>query len=218
MIKTSKCGFAKQKISVKTILWDFDGVILDSMKIKGDGFKELFNNYSNEYLKLIEKYHYENGGISRFEKIKYFYNEILNQNISEEEVLKLANKFAKIIARRLYDKNNLIKDTIDFIEKNYRKYNFHIVSGAEDKELNQLCNSFDLRNFFISIDGSPTKKSILVKNIIDKYNYQKEEIILIGDAITDYNASTKNDIVFYGYNNLELKKFNYIESFKEFRV
>ena len=30
---------------IKNILFDFDGVILDSMKIKGDGFVELFQDY-----------------------------------------------------------------------------------------------------------------------------------------------------------------------------
>ena len=30
---------------VNTIFWDFDGVILNSLKIKGDGFVELFQKY-----------------------------------------------------------------------------------------------------------------------------------------------------------------------------
>ena len=59
---------------IKTIFWDFDGVIIDSMKIKGDGFIELFENYNLKQVRLLERYHYANGGISRFDKIKYFYN------------------------------------------------------------------------------------------------------------------------------------------------
>ena len=55
-----------------------------------------------------------------------------------------------------------------------------------------------------------------VKKTIDNYNYEKEETILIGDAMTDYNASFKNGIKFYGYNNLKLKKYDYIENFQEF--
>lgn len=201
---------------IKTILWDFDGVILDSMKIKGDGFVELFKEYDENSIKQIEKYHYNNGGVSRFDKIKNFYHEILNENISEDKVLELADKFAKIIEIKLYDKDNLIEETVTFIKENYKKYNFHIVSGAEHNELNKLCDSFDITHYFISIDGSPTKKEILVKNVIEKYNYNKKEIILIGDAMTDYNASMQNGIEFYGYNNAELKKFNYINCFEGF--
>ena len=38
---------------IKNILWDFDGVILDSMKIKGDGFKELFKKELTKLKKLL---------------------------------------------------------------------------------------------------------------------------------------------------------------------
>ena len=84
---------------IKNILWDFDGVILNSMKIKGDGFVELFQDYDKKLINQLEKYHYNNGGISRFEKIKYFFNEILKQEISNDDVLNLADEFAKIIKK-----------------------------------------------------------------------------------------------------------------------
>ncbi|MFA6136947.1 MAG: HAD hydrolase-like protein [Sulfurimonas sp.] len=204
---------------IKTILWDFDGVILDSMKIKGDGFKELFKEYDEEHLQLIEKYHYENGGVSRFEKIKYFFNSILGQEISKEMVEEFALKFAIIIEQKLYDKSNLMKETLHFIENNYRKYNFHIVSGAEHNELNELCKYFELSKYFKSIDGSPTKKEVLVKNVLEKYEYKKEETALIGDAMTDYYASAANEIKFYGFNNPNLRKFeNYIDRFEDLKL
>jgi len=186
---------------MKNILFDFDGVILDSMKIKGDGFKELFKEYDEELVSKLEKFHYENGGVSRFEKIRYFYNEILRQEVSEEKVLELADKFSKIIEKKLYNNENLIEETVEFIEKNHKRFNLHIVSGAEHNELNKLCNFFGISKYFISINGSPTAKEILVKNIISKYNYKKEETVLIGDSINDYNAAIKNGIEFYGYNN-----------------
>ena len=201
---------------IKTIFWDFDGVILDSMKIKGDGFVELFQEYENQYLKKIEEYHYANGGISRFDKIRYFYNEIINQDISEDKILILADKFSIIIEKKLYDKSNLIFDSVSFIKKNYYKYNFHIVSGAEHNELNKLCDYFELSIYFKSIDGSPIKKDILIQNILKQYNYKKEESILIGDSFSDYNASINNSIDFYGYNNNNLKEFKYIEKFEGF--
>ena len=204
---------------IKNILWDFDGVILDSMEIKCDGFLELFQEYDKNYLAKLEKYHYNNGGVSRFDKIRYFYNDIIKEDITEEKILKLADKFAILIKSKLYNKENLITETVDFIEQNYKKYNFHIVSGAEHKELNNLCDNFELTQYFKSIEGSPTKKDILIKNVIEKFNYEKKETILIGDAMIDYHASVKNDIEFYGYNNINLKRLgNYINNFLELRL
>jgi len=201
---------------IKHILWDFDGVILDSMKIKSEGFQSLFVGYDNKILSEIEVYHYAHGGVSRFDKIRYFHEVLLKQTISEEEVIRLANKFANIIEKKLFDKNNLILDSVTFIKEYYQDYNFHIVSGAEHNELNHLCKVFDLKPYFISINGSPTKKDVLVNNVLDAYQYKNEETILIGDAMTDYNAALKNGIEFYGYNNTDLKKFNYIETFRTF--
>ena len=204
---------------IKNIFWDFDGVILDSMKIKADGFVELFKEYDKDKVSLLEKYHYQNGGVSRFEKIRYFYNEIIHKEISEEEIGSLAKEFAKIIEKKIYQKNNLIQDSVDFIKQHYQKFNYHIVSGAEHKELNELCEYFNLSKYFKTINGSPTSKEILVMNILEKYDYKKDETILIGDAMTDYNAAINNDIKFYGYNNLELKQYGYyIDSFKDFRI
>ena len=51
------------------------------------------------------------------------------------------------------------------------------------------------------------------------YFKKKYEILFIGDAMTDYNAAKKNRIVFFGYNNIELKKFhNYIKTFEELKL
>ncbi len=206
---------------IKNILFDFDGVILDSMKIKGDGFVELFSDYSNDDVKLIEKYHYDNGGVSRFEKIRYFFNNIISKNISDEEVLILAGTFSKIIDKKLYDKNCLISETVKFISNNHKKYNLHIVSASEHNELNSLCDFFSIANYFITINGSPTEKKIIVNEILNKYNYKKNETILIGDSYNDYDAAVNNNIDFYGYNNLQLRndsKIKYIDFFEEFYI
>lgn len=204
---------------IKTILWDFDGVILDSMKIKGDGFVELFAGYDSAKLSLLEEYHYAHGGVSRFEKIRYFYIHILGEAVSEDTINQLADKFAVLIEKNLYNKNNLISDSVNYIKTNYQKYNFHIVSGAEHNELNDLCEKFDLKQYFLTINGSPTKKDILIKDILEKFCYDSKESILIGDSITDYISAKSNNVAFFGYNNEELRQYgNYIEKLEDFRI
>jgi phosphoglycolate phosphatase-like HAD superfamily hydrolase len=73
-----------------------------------------------------------------------------------------------------------------------------------------------ISQYFISINGSPTPKKSLVRDVIEKYHYEHAETVLIGDSINDYDAAQENTIEFYGYNANELAKngFNYINSFK----
>ena len=105
------------------------------------------------------------------------------------------------------------------LKNKLKKYNFHIVSGSEHNELNNICKNFKLNYYFLSIDGSPAKKNDLVKKIINQYGYNREEVALIGDAMSDYNASIENGIRFYGYNNIKLKSLDYyIDTFNGLKV
>jgi phosphoglycolate phosphatase-like HAD superfamily hydrolase len=204
---------------IKNILWDFDGVILDSMPIRDYGFRKIFEHYPNKLVEEFIKYHRINGGLSRFHKIKYFYNELLNKKISEQQIQDYAEQFTIIMKEELTNKKYLIQDSVNFIKSNYKKYNFHIVSGSEHHELNYLCEKLDLAECFLSINGSPTPKIDLVKNLLEKEQYKKCETILIGDSVNDYEAADINGIEFYGYNNLSLKKINnkYLYDFNNFK-
>ena len=204
---------------IKTIFWDFDGVILDSMPIRDFGFAKIFEEFDKELVDKLLEYHTLNGGLSRYVKIRYFYNILLKKDVSDEKVQELADKFSTIMKAELTNKKYLIGETVDFIEKNYKNYNFHIVSGSDEKELNYLCKELELSQYFKTIEGSPTCKNDLVKNILQKYSYNPKECILIGDSINDYEAANINGIKFYGYNNEELRSLDeYIEDSKDFLI
>lgn len=206
-------------MAIKVIFWDFDGVILDSMEIRDYGFKEIFKAFRQTEIDLLLDYHRLNGGLSRYVKIRYFFEEIMKRAISEKEILDYASRFSMIMKEALTNKDNLILDSVNFIKKNYKNYSFHIVSGSDQIELRFLCNALQLDSFFISINGSPTAKTKLVKDLILEYDYDSKECCLIGDSINDFEAALENDIVFFGYNNLELKGKgkSYISKFYDFK-
>ena len=204
---------------IKTIFWDFDGVILDSMKVRDWGFRKIFKSFDDKKVEQLLAFHNLNGGLSRYLKIRYFYEHILRRKITKEEVLQYAYNFSKLMKKELVNPKNLILDSVKFIENNYEKYNFHIVSGSDQEELQFLCKELDIKKYFKSIHGSPTHKNILVQNIISNNNYKINETCLIGDSINDFEAAKINNIGFFGYNNLDLRKLgNYIETFKGIHI
>ena len=195
---------------IKNILFDFDGVILDSMPIREYGFRKIFEKFDDELVERLLEFHNANGGLSRYVKIRYFYEELLKSSISDDDVNKIANDFSLIMKKELIDKKYLIKQTLEFLEQKSSSYNLNIVSGSDEKELRYLCKELGVDKYFHSIHGSPTHKNNLVENVLKDYNYNLDETILIGDSINDYEASEINGIEFYGYNNEELKKVSYV--------
>lgn len=190
--------------NIEVIIFDFDGVIIDSMDIRDYGFRKIFEKYDEDKVKKLIAYNRENGGLSRFNKIKYFYNNILGKNIDENKIIDYANKFSIIMREELIKEKYLIEEWINFIRKNKDKYAMYIASGSEEKELRYLCEKLGIEEYFKSIYGSPIHKNELVKRIVLDNKYDTEKVVLIGDSINDYDAARINGIKFIGYNNEKL--------------
>ena len=201
---------------ISNILFDFDGVIIDSMPIREVGFRQIFQDFDKYLVDSLIDYHNQNGGLSRYEKIDFFFNKILKKPIQKNQSLSYAKSFSNIMKKELINKKYLITDSLFFIKGNYNKYNLHIVSGSDEEELKYLCNELGIATYFHSIHGSPTDKSTLVKKILLDNNYNMNETILIGDSINDLDASNDNGIKFYGYNNLNLRNLSdiYLQDYK----
>ncbi len=202
---------------LKYILWDFDGVIIDSNKIREFGFTEVLKGFPKKQINELLLFHKKNGGLSRYVKFRYFYEIIRKEKVTNDLIKFHADKFSKIMHIHLPNKNLLIKDSIGFIEKNHKKFEMHIVSGSDQNELRDLCSSLEISNFFSSISGSPTPKNNLVENLISNERIIQNEACLIGDSINDHEAAKVNGITFYGYNNSALKNLNceYISTFSD---
>ncbi|MDF2503757.1 HAD-IA family hydrolase [Clostridium sp.] len=197
------------------IIFDFDGVIIDSMKVRDNGFKAIFSEFNKTDVEKLVEYNRLNGGLSRFHKIKYFHEEILNKDIDESVIHKYAEKFTEIMKKELVNSNYLIKDTVEFIKRNRDSKKLYIASGSENNELNYLCKELGIGDCFTAIYGSPTHKNDIVKDIIETNKYENSKVVLIGDSINDYEAAKVNGIDFVGYNNISLKEFssNYVDKF-----
>jgi len=133
----------------KVIIFDFDGVILDSMKVRDKGFYEIFKGHPIELVEDFIKYHRINGGLSRFHKIRYFYETLLEKKITDGEVQEFANKFSDIMLTELAKESLLISDSVNFIKNNHEKYFFYIASGSEERELNSICEKLELAQLLI---------------------------------------------------------------------
>ena len=204
--------------SYAQILWDFDGVLLDSMRIRSDGFRWIFRHYPTSHVDQLIAYHLHQGGLSRYHKIQYFFEIIQKESVDQEQIAELAQEFSYYMLERLQDPKLLIQDTVEWIRAHQRTHTHTITSGSDEQELKQLTTALGIAPLFTAIYGSPVPKLETVQRIVQSSALSKEAFCLIGDSINDYEAATAAGISFYGYNNRALVEAGmpYLSSLKEF--
>jgi phosphoglycolate phosphatase len=181
---------------IKGIVFDFDGVILESTKIKTEAFTTLFSEHP-DHLDKIVKLHLDNAGISRFEKFKIIYRDYIGYEIKEDELDQLGNLFSNII----YDKIlccPFVPGAQEFLEKYYGKYHYYIASGVPEYELRDIINQRHIAKYFRGVYGSPETKTHMLLKIISNNHYKSGEVIFIGDSEADYVGAIEASVPFIG--------------------
>ena len=207
-------------VNIDTLIFDFDGVIVDSAEIRREGFRHIFKEEPQELVAELMVYHDVTGGISRYAKIRYFFEQLKGENVSDEKVLAYAYSFRDFMLESMRDKRIINLDALAFLHKNYGKRPMYLVSGSDQLELRVLCKALELEDFFIEILGSPVAKGKNLANLFSEYQFDLNTAIYIGDSIEDFRAASSMNLRFLGYNNDELRGRGeaYIESLSEWRT
>ena len=196
---------------LKGIIFDFDGVIAESVQIKTEAFASLYNQYGTNVINKVIDHHEENGGMSRFEKIKFYHTSYLNKMISDDEINELANQFSKLVVKRVI-KSPYVPGAIEYIEKSYSNYALFISTGTPTIEIKQILQGRNINHYFTDVFGSPEEKTDHLNQILFNYHLKPNEMIFYGDSKTDYIAAKNTKIPFVLIKNSFNKSFS--ESYK----
>lgn len=191
-------------IKYKVIIYDFDGVILDSVDIKTNAFLEIYKNCNESEIEAIKEYHLAHGGISRYKKFEYFEEFILNKKVDKNYIEKLAFLFEKIVKKRILEVS-YIKFVEEFLKFNFNKTKQYICTGTPQKEIEQIIKQKGINNFFTKIYGYPKSKEEIIKLILDDSNELPENCLYLGDSLTDFQAANKFGVPFIGIKNSHTK-------------
>jgi phosphoglycolate phosphatase-like HAD superfamily hydrolase len=180
---------------LKGIIFDFDGVIAESVQIKSDAFAVLYKPYGPGIVKKVVEHHEANGGMSRYEKFKIYHELFLNKTIAEEENSALANHFSDLTVENVIAAP-YVRGALEFITKSYDKYKLFISTGMPTEEMEKILAGRKIANYFTDVFGSPAKKTVHVSNILNNYNLDPNELIFYGDSKTDLDAAKHANISF----------------------
>lgn len=179
---------------IKSIIFDFDGVIVESAEIKTEAFKELFADYPKKIEQIVH-YHLVNAGISRYVKFRYIYEQILGKDLRKDKEFELGRRFSKIVWQKILDAP-FVAGAKEFLDTYKKKYQFFIASGTPEEELHNIIRAKGLQGYFKEIHGSTKKKADIINNIINNYNFVREEVVYVGDAQSDRIAAEQAGISF----------------------
>ncbi len=179
-------------------IFDCDGVILDSNALKVQAMKKALEalSFKSELVTQCVDYFSNNFGKSRFHHIAHFVNELLELRSDQKKAVenKILNHFSAQ-CKSLYMTAELTPGFLKLIQSlPGQKW---VASGSEQSELRTVFKSRGLDKYFVDVFGSPTKKSQLLTNIL--HNQQSHRALMIGDAVSDFDASQENEIDFICY-------------------
>jgi len=178
----------------QTLIFDCDGVILNSNKIKTQAFYDVAKDYGHEPAERLRDYHIENGGISRYKKFEFFFANILKRHASDEEIGVSLSKFSILVKQALLDCE--VAKNIKELRKKTSNTKWLVVSGGDQAELRYVFKKKNLSDYFDGgIFGSPDDKNTILRNEINKKNISGSSLF-IGDSIYDYQCSKKANIDF----------------------
>ena len=181
-------------MNIKAIIFDFDGVLVESVDIKTEAFAELFKDYP-EHIEEIKQHHILNGGISRYEKIRHYYKNILKISLSDKRFQELCDYYSRLVMDKVISAPSVTGANV-LIEKCFGHYQMFIISGTPESEMREIVKKRKLTVYFDGIFGSPRRKDEIIKEIIRRYNFKPDQIIFIGDSVNDLEASKLTGIHF----------------------
>jgi phosphoglycolate phosphatase-like HAD superfamily hydrolase len=183
----------------KTFIFDCDGVILNSNKIKTAAFYKTALPYGNDIAQLLVDHHVNNGGISRYEKFTYMFEKI-PISLKKPSLDELLTSYQNEVIQGLLHCD--IAEGLREFRKKSKDIKWMVISGGDEKELREVFKMRDLSRMFDGgIFGSHDTKDMIVKRELDNKNILTPTIFF-GDSKYDMQVAINNgfDALFlYGW-------------------
>lgn len=171
----------------KTLVFDCDGVVLNSNKVKTQAFYQAALPYGEEAAQALVAYHVQNGGVSRYKKFAYFLSALIQQGASGPDLEDLLGSYATKVRDGLLQCE--VAAGLHELRANTPNANWLIVSGGDQAELREVFAARDLAKLFDGgIFGSPDNKEVILSRELAAGTIQQPALFL-GDSKYDFQAS-----------------------------
>jgi len=178
----------------KIIILDFDGVILESLDVKTRAFLKVYQDYP-EHANEIARYHLQNGGVSRYKKFVHINNNIIGISITDDEIEEMAKTFSKAVMDEMLN-CPFVDGALEFLDKYSVIAGLYVASGTPQEELRLIVQKRGLTKYFSDVFGTPASKPQIIQEILTIDNIRNDEVVFVGDAMSDYEGAKDADVPF----------------------
>ena len=179
----------------KSIVFDCDGVVLDSNIVKTEAYFRTAKNLgaTDIQAQALVDYHIKLGGISRYHKLDWYLREVLQKPVTEAAIQALLDGFSKELEVGLMQ-CDLAKGLFALREKT--DSNWMILSGGDQQEIRDLFANRKIAHMFDGgLFGSPDNKDEVLAREKANGNLQYPALFL-GDSKYDFEAATRAGLDF----------------------
>lgn len=181
----------------RAIVFDFDGVLVESNEVKHRTFQEIFLEYPKKYDEIMA-YHLANNAIDRFKKFHHIAQNILMIKESRDLEKTWATRFQKRTREEIL-KASSVEGSLEMLNYFMDRVPMYLASATPDEEILFLVRARSLEKFFKKIYGSKTAKSHALFEIIQQGGGKNaKEVLFIGDSPEDYKSGEEAGVTFIG--------------------
>lgn len=180
----------------QALLFDFDGVIIESVNIKTEAFRQMFAD-EPDVVDAILAFHLSNGGMSRYEKFKTIYRDILRRPLPDVELGQLGERFAAIVKEQIVA-CPFVPGALEFLQAHAAQTPLFLASGTPEAEVREILVRRGLAKYFREAYGSPQTKARVIGGVLDRYRWSPQQMLFVGDSVNDWEAAFQTNVVFWG--------------------
>lgn len=171
-------------MSASAIVFDCDGVLLDSNQMKSDAFASALSGFPATPVDAFLEYQPKNFGRSRYRLIDDFFETFLQRAAEDGEKEAILDKFGTYCSEA-YRKVPMTEGALEVLDMFAGQHTMIVASGSAQDELRDVFRDRGLDRYFTGIFGSPAKKADILCDIARDTRI----LCMIGDARADYEAA-----------------------------
>ncbi len=205
---------------IKAIAFDFDGVLADSNQLKHDAYFAILPESDHILVKTILA---DTNVVQT--RTAVFRTMLVKKGLFGEKLDFEASRFSGLynnFVQEGIEGMGLVPGAQDTLRKLSEKYSLYINSHTPEDALLETVVRLGIGHLFKGVSGRKninSKKSEVLREIMEKEKVAPEEVLMVGDADSDFDAASEAGCRFVGvandYNGWGKKEFPLVKNISE---